>query len=379
MTHTVSKVNEGTFVSLRTKLMVGFTLIFTIVFAVAYYWFYRFATESAMQQITEDLVGTVRGATESGILGDNDPVQTINGDELGALIAEVEPDANGLTDDPRYWNQVETLCNIRRIEPRASLYTFILGPEEGELIFITSWGRCISTTSEDFAFYKQSWKTDNIGPNASGMERLTLQDDTPDGCAYYDQPDCRPTPYGDDFGSWVSAFAPIRNSNDEVVAVLGVDFEADYVREVQQEILQRIYVAFAITYAVLLFMVYMGAQLFARPLTTLAQAAEHIGEAEYKTGLETLESVKTSRAFPDEIQTLQNVFRGMVDKVYQREQSLRKTVEELKIQIDEAKRKKQVEEIVETEFFQSLREKADKLRNQQKKADEENRKGTDSE
>jgi hypothetical protein len=350
---------------------------FTIVFAIAYYWFYLFATESAMERITDDLVGTVIGATEKGILGENDIVQTINGDELEALIKEVEPDADGLTDDPRYWNQVQSLCNIRRIEPRASLYTYIIGPAQGELIFITSWGRCISQTDEDFAFYKQSWITDNPGPNEAGMVELTLQDDTPDGCAYGTQ-GCLPTPYGDDFGSWVSAFAPIRNSKDEVVAVLGVDFEADYVREIQREILQRIYVAFGITYAVLLLMVYLGAQFFARPIATLTRAAENIGEAEYETGLEVLDSVQTSRTFPDEVQTLQTVFQGMVDKVYQRERSLRKAVEELKIQIDEAKRQKQVEEIVETEFFQSLREKAEKLRGQQRRNPRQDKSETDS-
>lgn len=368
---------EGKFISVRTKLMVSFTLIFTIVFAFAYFWFYRFATESAMERITDDLVGTVKGATERGILGENDVVQTIDGDELEALINEVEPDADGLTEDPRYWNQVETLCNIRRIEPRASLYTYILGPAEGELIFITSWGRCISRTDEDFAFYKQSWITNKPGPNEAGMIEITLQDDSTDGCAY-DTPGCLPTPYGDDFGSWVSAFAPIKNSNGDVVAVLGVDFEANYVREIQREILQRIVVAFGITYAVLMVMVYLGAQLFARPIATLTKAAEHIGEAEYETGLKVLDSVQTSKKFPDEIQTLQTVFQGMVDKVYKREQSLRKTVEDLKIQIDEAKRQKQVEEIVETEFFQSLREKADKLRGQQKKSDKEDESKSDS-
>ncbi len=365
----------GKFIGVRTKLMVSFTLIFTVVFAVAYYWFYTFATDSAMGRITEDLIGTIRGATESGILGENDAVQTIDGDELGALIAEVEPGEDGLTDDPRYWNQVEVLCNVRRIEPRASLYTYIIG-NEGEMIFMTSWGRCLPDAGDDFAYFKQSWVPEKIGPNAGGMKEITFQDESPNGCAY-GTPNCAPTPYTDDFGAWVSAFAPIRDSNGEVVAALGVDFEADYVKEVQAQILQRIYIAFGITYAVLLFMVYAGAQLFARPITTLTKAAEHIGEAEYETGLEELDSVQTSKTFPDEIQTLQSVFQGMVDKVYKREQSLRKAVEELKIQIDESKRKQQVDEIVETDFFQSLREKADKLRDQQKSSEEEDESDTE--
>ena len=52
----------------------------------------------------------------------------------------------------------------------------------------------------------------------------------------------------------------------------------------------------------------------------------------------------------------------MVGKVYQREQTLRRQVEELKIEIDEVKRKKQVSEIVESDFFQDLQAKARRMR-----------------
>ena len=55
----------------------------------------------------------------------------------------------------------------------------------------------------------------------------------------------------------------------------------------------------------------------------------------------------------------------MIYKVYTREQSLRKQVEQLKIMIDDSKRKKQVEEIVESEFFQDLKTKAQKIRDNQ--------------
>jgi len=57
----------------------------------------------------------------------------------------------------------------------------------------------------------------------------------------------------------------------------------------------------------------------------------------------------------------------MIDKVYEREQTLRKQVEELKIVIDESKRQKQVEEIVDSEFFHELKVKAEQMRSQQRK------------
>ena len=52
----------------------------------------------------------------------------------------------------------------------------------------------------------------------------------------------------------------------------------------------------------------------------------------------------------------------MADKVRQREQSLKRQVEALKIEIDETKRKKQVSEIADSDFFRELQAKARDMR-----------------
>ena len=59
---------------------------------------------------------------------------------------------------------------------------------------------------------------------------------------------------------------------------------------------------------------------------------------------------------------LARVFTDMADKVYQREAALKRQVRELKIEIDEVKAKQQVDEIVETDFFESLQNKATSIR-----------------
>jgi len=354
-----SSRQKGLFIGLRTKLILGFTLIFTLVFAVAYYWFYSFATATAMRRITEDLVGTLRGATETKLIDEFDQRRLLDGDQLQALIAEGEVRADGYTDDPRYWEQVRVLCDIRRIEPRANPYTYIAGEKPNELIFITSWGACLNTPAG--APFKYHWETDNPGPNLAGLKTLTLQDDSPDGCPY-GEAGCMPTTYEDEFGSWISGFTPIYNSKGEVVAALGIDFEANYVKEVQQAILQNIYLAFGVTYLSLFLLVFIVSQAISRPIITLTQAAEKIGEGDYGGGLERLEQISGRKRFPDEIGTLSHVFKSMVNKVYQREQTLRREVEELRIEIDEVKRQKAVGEIVESEFFRDLRAKAEEMR-----------------
>ncbi|MEZ4610000.1 MAG: hypothetical protein R2838_07085 [Caldilineaceae bacterium] len=50
------------FLSLRIKLVLGFTLVFNAVFVLTFIWFYSFASNSATNQIRADLVDTLNGA-----------------------------------------------------------------------------------------------------------------------------------------------------------------------------------------------------------------------------------------------------------------------------------------------------------------------------
>ena len=56
------------------------------------------------------------------------------------------------------------------------------------------------------------------------------------------------------------------------------------------------------------------------------------------------------------------VFQRMAREVYAREQSLRQQVQELRIQIDEAKKAREVAEITESDYFRSLSDRARHLR-----------------
>src|SRR5689334_1353195 len=135
--------------SLRWKLLVGFTLIFSVVFAIAFYWFYQFATNAALTRIQDDLTSTLQGGAAK-----------VNTDELLSLASDGKPNAaglawaavgdasddaeaakltqtaidtygqalpNGFSDDPRYQNQLNWLDIIHKIEPRAWPYIYIPG------------------------------------------------------------------------------------------------------------------------------------------------------------------------------------------------------------------------------------------------------------
>jgi CheY-like chemotaxis protein len=74
---------------------------------------------------------------------------------------------------------------------------------------------------------------------------------------------------------------------------------------------------------------------------------------------ETLARVATRR---DELGRLARVFQQMAREVYAREQRLKQEVQQLRIEIDEARTARQVAEITETDYFQDLQRKADQLR-----------------
>jgi len=64
----------------------------------------------------------------------------------------------------------------------------------------------------------------------------------------------------------------------------------------------------------------------------------------------------------DALGQLARVFQKMARQVYAREQSLRQQLQELRVEIDEVKKARQVTEITQTEYFRDLCAKAQRLR-----------------
>ena len=93
------------------------------------------------------------------------------------------------------------------------------------------------------------------------------------------------------------------------------------------------------------------------PLTQITRAAESVEKGNYD--LEPLGGVSGRK---DELGRLSRVFEQMAGKVQEREKKLQTQVEELQIKIDHEKQAQDVSEIVETEYFRSLKEKARKFR-----------------
>jgi nitrogen fixation/metabolism regulation signal transduction histidine kinase len=341
MTTPSTPTTKIAFLGLRLKLLLTFSALFTLVFAATYYWFFQYSTSNALKKIQDDQIATITGAAEQ-----------IDAEALLGLYHDGQPNADGFSDDPRYAENMAVLERIHQIEPRAYSGTYVLDAN-GSLVFLTDlWANYDVDRAATFLYVCEPVAcAEGDADTAKAIEQATT-------AIREGKVELKEGIVEDQWGRWSSAWAPIRDSSGNVVAGMFLDFEAAYVDEVQRQVETQIAIAAVISYLIVFVMVYIVSSQLTRPVVELTKAAERIGEGDYNQDLTHLTQVGTR----DEISTMADVFQIMVGKVYQREQTLIRQVQELKIEIDETKRKTQVSEIVDSEFFQELQEKSRAMR-----------------
>jgi HAMP domain-containing protein len=332
------ETRKGLFLGIRLKMLILFTLLFTIVFAAAFYWFYTFSTQLALDNLYQNLLAAARTAATG-----------IDGDMHQALYEDPDYDDSlewpkGMHDE-RYWEIAEWLFLVHQSNPRALLYTYV-SPEPGKVEFITSMGPLMDPIIG--ADYAAEYWPQPPSVILEGLKEETLSTNV----------------VQDDWGAWVSGFVPIEDSSGNIVAALGVDYEANDIVELQDTIKFAAIPAFAITFVVLLIAVILISNRISAPIVLLSNVARRIGEGHYDSAPD------PKGATRDEVSTLTEIFNLMVDKVRAREEKLKKQVADLQIIIDRSKQSEQIKAITETEFFNELQEKANKMRKRHKRSDE---------
>lgn len=104
---------------------------------------------------------------------------------------------------------------------------------------------------------------------------------------------------------------------------------------------------------------------YLKAVASLTNAAAAIEQGQFDRA-----SLAGVAARDDELGRLARVFDRMAAEVASREKQLRKEVERLKVEIDEARKKEQVAEITETSYFQDLQQKAASLRRRMRKGED---------
>jgi hypothetical protein len=339
---------RGRFFSLRLKIWIGFTLIFTPVFVASYFWFYEYTTTRVFQTITDSLGNTINGAVEG--IDKKGFVRLFQEENTNNPMcpprkptADTPKDENGYypENNPLYMAHENWLHEVQQVVPQTRIYTYIKGVEPGEVIAIGSTGYFRSPRG-GFRFCQRYTST-----SSRIFDGLTTRVD-----AW--------TPYTDNYGSWITTYMPILDDGGNKIGAIGMDISANYVDEVRNGILRSGAVAFVVSYIFIFLLVFWLSGFLTRPIVGLAGMAKEIGEGDYTREWSVVENKGT---FRDEIDTLTGVFKVMVDKVAQREQNLRTRLHQLEIMVDKSKLENQVKEIVDSDFFQDLQSKVKGMRN----------------
>ena len=129
------------------------------------------------------------------------------------------------------------------------------------------------------------------------------------------------------------------------------------------------YMYLGIGFTVLLFSIVgtLVARSVTRPVRRLTEAARIMEQGELDT--KTLNHL-LDRSIEDEVTTLARVFKQMAEKVQLREKKLKKQIVELKIEIDEQKKQEQVSQIVDSDYFKTLRANASTMRRRRERRKE---------
>ena len=298
---------SGVFLSLRLKILLGFTITLTFLFAGAFYWFYAFMTEKMVDRLRTDMRSTLLGTARE-----------VDVNELLALYREGEPNADGFSDDPRYWRQLNWLDTMHQAEPEMWFYIFIIDVAKNNRRVGDS---AVRPEQLETIYLVDLWA--KYDPSKAGK---FLQSDVPIargvGVILQNRLVEHPGIYTDRWGTWLSAAAPLFDDTGNVAAVIGLDVQAEYVFQLQREIRNKVLVAFGATYGLLFVIIYIASELLTRYLSTLSKNAETIAQGSYS---QTTSMAIRPRIFPDELDTLAQSFETMVESIRIRESLIRES------------------------------------------------------
>jgi hypothetical protein len=158
-------------------------------------------------------------------------------------------------------------------------------------------------------------------------------------------------------GETLKVLAPTTDAAAQVNGAMVVYLPTDRLQAIMVEARQQGIVLEATVLLIGLLMALWLTRLVTQPAMQLTAAAAAVEAGTFDPA-----SIDSLTRRKDELGQLSRVFQHMAREVYAREQALKQQVQELRIEIDETRRARQVAEVTETDYFQELQKKAKDLR-----------------
>ncbi|PWH12635.1 MAG: hypothetical protein DDG60_12030 [Anaerolineae bacterium] len=291
--------------SLRTIFAISFSALATVLVAIVIISLYF----SFSQQIRQDLRKRLMNIAAVAALQQN-------GDELVLISSET---------DPLYQKVREQNQRIVDIDPDIA-YVYTMRKDEQGIYFVVDVG---GANYADTASFGERY------PDASPTLRQNF--DTLE-TAITDQ-----EIYTDSFGSFLSGYAPIRNSQGEKVGVLGVDLKAEIVIQQERAFIFTSLAIFAIALVLIALSGILIGNRISSPLRTLAYSANRIANGDLTHQVE----INTAAAEIDQLAknfnqmsfSLKNTIEMLESRVAERTRELQQRTIELESKSQESERR----------------------------------------
>lgn len=340
------------FISIRAQLLIIFTILFTGAFSTLFYLLYNFAVDVAVQRMRKNLEDALL-ATAAGI----------SAEDMTRLYREASPNSEGFSNSSLYRQQMDWFQQVHDVNPDVWPYSFVRGNRPNTRRI----GEAVLTNDEVvfladlWADYEPSKAVKFLEPYAASPQMI----ETLDKGIVVHRPE---VPLYDQWGGWITAYAPIRDSQGNIVPGFGIgaDLTAEYLDDIKSGIFRRMLITFLVCYTFLFILICVVADSVTRRTIKLTSAAHEIGDGNYDQDLDEF----SEPMLEDEITQLASIFKAMVDKVRTREFKLKQQVSALRIEIDEKRRLEEVREITDNDFFKELTEKAKLIRKRYDDEDE---------
>jgi methyl-accepting chemotaxis protein len=338
MQEAVMSQNAGKkrYLSLRYKLLIPLMSLGVLMFVLGYFGAKEYL-RSTIYKIMINETDSVRQYVENCL--DENQLQAVTS-------GDVEYDATagwpaGMTDE-RYWAQADCLASVDEFNTGTEIFTYYQKENLTLAYGVDQWA--VVEPEGSYALGEDVVQDEDYGYLLRGLEGVTYYEEL----EYSEEDDIY----------YFAVTSPLRNSQGVVVGGLTIYLDASLAAESLQTLSDYLIVIFVVAFFVVALLVLGITRSVTSELVTLQATSKRVAGGDY-----TPISLKTHNV-DDEVSTLTGLFNVMLDKVREREESLQTQVEQLKIQIDNEKRSKDVKQIVESEFFQDLKQRAAAARKQ---------------
>ena len=305
-----TRKKDKPYTSLQRKIWLSFLFIYTPVLLITYYVYYLYTFQASLDILTLNISQTVDGMLKS-----------IDAENFKMLYQEESTNnpncppgeassVNGYypEDNPRFRVHMDWLQTVEDYHPNAYVYTYVKGPNPGDVIGIGSTGY-FRRPQEGFKFCQLYNSNDQTRIYDGLFQRTDVWEI-----------------YQDSYGNWITSYAPIKDANGEIVGAVGVDVPADVIVQMEKDLLPMALLSFGMSFLIVIVIMLRFTDTVTIPIQNMVQILSEFGGHEPRMNFS---EIKRRGIHRDEIDTLIEAMQSMVARINKQNLELTQSREQM--------------------------------------------------